>query len=38
MKGWLMVEGLIEGLDDDEAALQRWVQRSLGFVAGLPPK
>ena len=34
MKGWLMVEGL----DDDETVLQRWVQRSLGFVAGLPPK
>lgn len=34
MKGWLMVEGL----DDDEAALGRWVQRSLGFAAGLPSK
>lgn len=34
MKGRLMVEGL----DDDEAALGRWVQRSLAFAAGLPPK
>lgn len=35
MRGWVMVSA--EGLDDD-AALSRWLERSLEFVRLLPPK
>jgi TfoX/Sxy family transcriptional regulator of competence genes len=35
MKGWLFVEG--EALDDEDA-LDRWVERAVQFVSGLPKK
>jgi TfoX/Sxy family transcriptional regulator of competence genes len=33
--GWLLVDA---GALDDDAALRRWVDRGLAFVATLPPK
>ena len=35
MKGWVMVEP--EGIETDEQ-LRNWIEKSLAFVAALPPK
>lgn len=35
MKGWLRVDA---GVLDEDATLKAWVDRGVGYAAGLPPK